>query len=429
MPRAGSVQLAAYDEANSDARTRSVSIANAVPPPIEFTIYENLSNVEGDWRAFEQQADCTVFQTFDWLSTWQRHIGARGGVRPAIIVGRAGGEVLLILPLATQKIAFARELVWLGSDLCDYNAPLLAPRFSSSLGTRQFHEVWQHIVATLRSRPRLSYDLVRLEKMPGDVGSQPNPMLTLGVTANPSGAYRTPLTAPWEAFYTAKRSSATRRRDRTKRRRLAELGALALVHPDDNSEMLAALDTLMAQKSRALLEMGAGNLFARPGYADFYRALATDPRTKPLVHVSELNCGPQVAAVNLGLTFRGTYYHLLASHAAGELSRFGPGAAHLHDLLRHAIDRGCEIFDFTIGDEPYKRDWCDSPQKLYDHLSVATWRGIFVFVPAFAKSWFKRQIKQTPVLWKAFSRARKFYGSLMHRAPMSKSEASRGEKG
>ena len=201
------------------------------------------------------------------------------------------------------------------------------------------------------------------------------------------------------------------------------------MHPDDNSEMLAALDTLMAQKSRALLEMGAGNLFARPGYADFYRALATDPRTKPLVHVSELNCGPQVAAVNLGLTFRGTYYHLLASHAAGELSRFGPGAAHLHDLLRHAIDRGCEIFDFTIGDEPYKRDWCDSPQKLYDHLSVATWRGIFVFVPAFAKSWFKRQIKQTPVLWKAFSRARKFYGSLMHRAPMSKSEASRGEKG
>ena len=177
MPRAGSVQLAAYDEANSDARTRSVSIANAVPPPIEFTIYESLSNVEGDWRAFEQQADCTVFQTFDWLSTWQRHIGARGGVRPAIIVGRAGGEVLLILPLATQKIAFARELVWLGSDLCDYNAPLLAPRFSSSLGTRQFHEVWQHIVATLRSRPRLSYDLVRLEKMPGDVGSQPNPML------------------------------------------------------------------------------------------------------------------------------------------------------------------------------------------------------------------------------------------------------------
>ncbi|MGH6676017.1 MAG: GNAT family N-acetyltransferase, partial [Xanthobacteraceae bacterium] len=289
MPRAGSVQLAAYDEANLDARTRSVSIANAVPPPIEFAIYESLADAEGDWRAFERQADCSVFQTFDWLSTWQRHIGVRGGVRPAIVVGRAGGEVLLILPLATQKIAFARELVWLGSDLCDYNAPLLAPQFSLKLGSRPFREVWQHIVAALQSRPWLSYDLVRLEKMPANVGTQANPMLALGVMTNPSGAYCTPLTAPWEAFYTAKRSAATRRRDRTKRRRLAETGALTLLHPDDDKEILAALDTLMAQKSCALLQMGADNLFARPGYREFYRALATDPRSKPLVHVSQLN--------------------------------------------------------------------------------------------------------------------------------------------
>ncbi|MGH6818598.1 MAG: GNAT family N-acetyltransferase, partial [Methylovirgula sp.] len=120
--------------------------------------------------------------------------------------------------------------------------------------------------------------------------------------------------------------------------------------------------------------------------------------------------------------------HLLASHAAGELSRFGPGAAHLQDLLRHAIERGFKTFDFTIGDEPYKRDWCDSPQKLYDHLSVATWRGILVFVPVVAKLWFKRQIKQTPVLWKTFSNVRKFYGSLMQRTLMPKSETPPGAK-
>ena len=44
------------------------------------------------------------------------------------------------------------------------------------------------------------------------------------------------------------------------------------------------------------------------------------------------------AAVNLGLTWRGCYYHLLASYDDGELSRFGPGAAHLHELLHQAID-------------------------------------------------------------------------------------------
>lgn len=425
MPRAGSLKLTPYEDANLEARTSEahVSVASPLLPPIELAVYENLSDVEGDWRAFEQRADCTVFQTFDWLATWQRHVGARSGVRPAIVVGRAGGDVLFILPLATRKIGFARELDWLGSDLCDYNAPLLAPQFSSKLGGRPFREVWRHMVETLQGRPGLRYDLVRLEKMPAMVGAQPNPMLALGVTANASGAYSTPLAETWDAFYRAKRSSATRRRDRTKLRRLAELGALELVHPRDDKEILAALDTLIAQKSGALLQMGAGNLFARPGYLEFYRALATDPRTKPLVHISHLNCGPDVAAANLGLIFRGTYYHLLASYGAGELSRFGPGAAHLHDLLRYAIDRKLAIFDFTIGDESYKRDWCDGAQKLYDHLSAATWRGILLIVPAAAKLWLKRQIKQTPVLWKAFSKARKFYGSLRQGTLRSESKA------
>jgi CelD/BcsL family acetyltransferase involved in cellulose biosynthesis len=67
------------------------------------------------------------------------------------------------------------------------------------------------------------------------------------------------------------------------------------------------------------------------------------------VHVSRLEVGDAIAAANLGLVFRGCYYHVLASFDDGELSRFGPGVAHLHDLLRHAIEGGCTMFDFTIG--------------------------------------------------------------------------------
>src|SRR5665811_2193096 len=53
---------------------------------IRITAHEDLPAIERDWRAFEAQADGTVFQCFDWLATWQRHIGARNGVRPAIVV-------------------------------------------------------------------------------------------------------------------------------------------------------------------------------------------------------------------------------------------------------------------------------------------------------------------------------------------------------
>jgi CelD/BcsL family acetyltransferase involved in cellulose biosynthesis len=388
----------------------------AAADDIRLAVYEDLSAVEREWRAFEAHADGTVFQSFDWIACWQRHIGIRNGVQPAIVVGRdSAGALLFLLPLSVRPVGFARELTWLGSELCDYNAPLLAAAFAGRIGRARFLSLWSSITQGLQNNPRLRYDFVGLTKMPGMVGGQPNPMLALGVTVNPSGAYLTHLAGDWEIFYAAKRSSATLRRDRTKRKRLSEYGEVRLVNPAGDSEILHALDTLMAQKARSFARMGVGNLFAKPGHVEFYRALATEPASRHLVHVSRLDVGATAAAINLALTYRDCYYHLLASYDDGELSHYGPGTAHLHDLLHYAIDRGFQVFDFTIGDERYKRDWCDTERELYDHIAAATWRGALVTMPMRAALRLKRWIKQTPVMWSVFSAGRAVAGSLARR--------------
>ena len=396
-------------------RTQVLSPAAALGD-IRIAVYEDLAAIEREWRTFEPHADCTVFQSFNWLATWQRHIGAHSGVQPAIIVGRDGaGAILFLLPLSVRVAGWVRELTWLGSELCDYNGPLLAPTFSARIDRARFLALWEDITRSLRAFPRLQYDIIALAKMPETVGTQQNPMRYLDGTINPSGAYLTHLTDEWEAFYTAKRSSATRRRDRTKRKKLSEYGQIKFVNPASEDEILSSLDTLMVQKARSFARMGVGNLFAEPGHTDFYRALAIDPATKHVVHVSRLDVGTSAAAINFGLIYRDRYYHLLASYTDCDLSRFGPGAAHLHDLMHYAIDRGCRIFDFTIGDERYKRDWCDTELKLYDYIAPVTWRGAFMAMPMQAVQRAKRWIKQTPVAWSAFSAARAFIGSLVRR--------------
>jgi CelD/BcsL family acetyltransferase involved in cellulose biosynthesis len=383
---------------------------------IRLTVYESLSSVEQEWRAFERDADCTVFQSFDWLATWQCHIGLRNAVTPAIVMGRdAAGNILFIFPLSVRSVGVARELAWLGSDLCDYNAPLVAANLSEWIDHLRFTTLWQSIMQCLQDHPRLRFDYINLAKMPERVGAQPNPMRYLQVTTNPNGAYLTHLVGDWETFYAAKRSATTRRRDRTKRKRLAESGKVQLTNPKSDPDMLSTLDILMKQKAQSFASMGIANLFARPGYAEFYHALATDPATKNLVHLSTLNVGSTVAAANLGLTYRNCYYHLLASYNDGDLSRFGPGAAHLHDLMRFAIEHGYRIFDFTIGDERYKRDWCDTELKLYDYVSAVNWRGALFALPMLAIHPLKVWIKQTPMAWSAFRMARTFIASLTSR--------------
>jgi CelD/BcsL family acetyltransferase involved in cellulose biosynthesis len=379
---------------------------------IALAVYHDLAAVEPVWRSLQDHGVCTAFQSFEWLSAWQRHVAPHGSVSPCIVVARdPAGAPLMILPLAIVGRGFARELTWLGSDLCDYNAPLMAAE-AAQLGPADFAGLWQRITARLQADPRTRHDLIRLEKMPPTIGDLANPMLALPAALNPSGSYLTPLAPTWDAFYAAKRSSPTRRRDRSKRKHLGEFGEVRFVTAQDRADALDTLAVLVEQKSKTFARHGIANLFARPGYLDFYRDLAGNPATRDLVHISRLDVGTQVAATNLGLVFGGCYYHVLASYTDNELSRRGPGAAHLNDLLAYAIGRGLKTFDFTIGDERYKRDWCDGVQPLYDHVAVTGWRGALVAGPAMALTRAKRAIKQTPLLWAMVVKAREIAALL-----------------
>lgn len=385
---------------------------------LALSVFFDLAPLEAQWRRLETIGDCTVFQCYDWLAAWQRNIGRATRTTPVIVVGHArSGEPALILPLAVRAFGPIRQLTFLGRELGDYNAPLLGPMFLETCAPHAFPALWAQIGALLAGDPRSRHDLVVLDKMPERVGAQANPLMELDLTLNPSGAYLTALAAAdWESFYAAKRSSATRRRDRTKRKRLAEHGEVRMVTPEDPAEIAATLATLIDQKRRAFARMGVSDIFARAHQRDFYLDLATNPRTRELVHVSRLQVGELFAAINFGLAFRGGYLHILASYDEGPLSRFGPGAAHLHELMRHALERGCSFFDFTIGDEPYKRDWSDTEIKLFDHVGATTARGRAAASVVETLRAAKRRIKQSPQLWSAAQRLRAALASLSRKA-------------
>jgi len=407
----------AFDACADAAACRTEQIS-AVPTALNVSIHDDFAAVEKVWRRFERVADCTPYQTFDWLAAWQRHVGVRGGARPVIAVASfADGDVAFLLPLAVEPCGAMRRLCWLGQDLNDYNAPLLAKDFAQRVSSECFVAAWREVCARIQGQPALRHDWIELEKMSTDVGNQANPFCGRGVVANPSGAHSTALTSNWQQFYGDKRSSATRRRDRSKRKRLSEFGAVSFVTQSDAGDIVRTLQTLMQQKNRLFARRGIGDMFARPGWREFFLDVAVNPAMRPMVHVSRVQIGEVCAAANFGLVLGGTYYHMLASYDDGALAHYGPGALHLRELLAYAIGRGLRRFDFTIGDEPYKREWSDCAATLWDYRGVATWRGWPAFCRAALARPVKRFIKQTPWAWRVVSHARAVLGSLRHRVP------------
>ena len=171
MTRATPVQ--AYDDADVPADVGHAAVARLADlsrefaPELSVVVHHDLAAAESEWRRFERIADCTAFQTFDWLATWHRHIGQRDGVRPAIAVGSyADGETAFILPLAITTTLGVRRLSWFGQELSDYNAPLLARDFSQRVTPEHVLALWHDVQERLQSDRALRYDWIEFEKMP-----------------------------------------------------------------------------------------------------------------------------------------------------------------------------------------------------------------------------------------------------------------------
>ena len=83
-------------------------LARSRPRRASVSVHQDLAAAEPTGAASKQTADCTPFQTFDWLSAWQRHVGTPNGITPAIVVARRGDQMLLLLPLAVARARLRR---------------------------------------------------------------------------------------------------------------------------------------------------------------------------------------------------------------------------------------------------------------------------------------------------------------------------------
>ncbi len=398
----------------ADAEACSVGTGHAPHaagwPPV-IAVHDDLAAAEATWRTLEADSDCTAFQTYDWATAWQTHVGAQAGTVPAIVTGETSdGRPLFLFAFAIEPARGLRRLTWLASDVCDYNAPMLARDFAAALDGERFRTLWRATLDRLAGNPRFRFDYIDLSRMPETIGAVRDPFLALKPDLHPSGAHATALTGDWETFYAAKRSASTRKTARKKVRAIEKHGAITFDDVTDIAERRRTLDVLIAQKTQSLARMGAENFLDRPGYRAFLCAVISDPAMRDLVHIARLNVGSDITATSVGLSFAGSFYLILASYDGGPISAHGPGTVHLHHLLRDTIEKGHDRFDFTVGDEGYKLDWGDEVIRLYDYLGGRTLRGWGLVLATRAFRRFKRLIKQTPVLWHLFQTMRSRIG-------------------
>src|SRR5690606_37425564 len=93
--------------------------------------------------------------------------------------------------------------------------------------------------------------------------------------------------------------------------------------------------------------------------------------------------------------------------ANDELAGTSPGDFLFFEMIREACEAGREVFDFSVGDEYYKRLWCDTETWQFDLYMPLTARGSAIATVSRSIGAMKRALKSNPVLWALAKRLRR----------------------
>jgi CelD/BcsL family acetyltransferase involved in cellulose biosynthesis len=323
----------------------------------------------GDLRA------STPFQDARWLGAWYGAFAGVDHVEPliAIISDASTAERVALLPLIRRQQNGIRIVEFADLDLTDYNAPVWGD--ASPRDTKATRALWRDLLAALKRMPG-GADLIRLRKMPVDLGRRPNPLALLdGARSCSLNGNVVTTDEDFDAYRHSLERTVRKELERSWRVFTRDPTAVFRVvsAPD---EALRVLSTMEIQQGARMQHLGLNFILNEDTYAAFYRDLAGENLRDGYAVLSVLAAGDEIVATLLGVRVGSRYVMVRISNAGEKWSNCSPGRLIIERTMAALHKDGVREFDFSIGNYAYKRRFGVAPLPLVDITAALSWRGV-----------------------------------------------------
>lgn len=319
-----------------------------------------------------------IAQSALWTKLWQQHVNPDCLVLALFI----DNSPALLLPLEVIKQKQQIIARFAGGSHANCNFPVLFPDRSDKITA-------EHIAALMTCLKEARPDIALLSltrQMENWLGFS-NPLLSLRHQLNPNPALTASLPDSFDPVLERSNASRKRKKHRQHARRYDETGSWRIYTAVTADENKTAYDAFFAMKSQRFANQGIANSFTGDALTSFFRDLFAAPendgKRQYRLHVLEVADKPRAVIgcsywqspetvstpVKRGLTVE------FGAFADDDLVTASPGDFLFYEAIIKAIDEGLDYFSFGIGEEKYKRDWCDIEQPLYDSHIALTFGG------------------------------------------------------
>lgn len=332
----------------------------------------------------------------DWLEAWASSVNP--DLFAACLFDQAG-RVVFAIPLEVVESRGQKLARFVGGSHANGNFPIIG-RDGATIPPSAVDSL---IHAIRQARPDV--DLLALERMAAELDGISNPLARSGMQQSPNVALAASLDGGFESVL-QRASKRKAKRFRAQQKKFDELGGAfrhVAASEDDIDNVLTAYFLMKAERLKA---MGVENTFAEERTQAFFRHLFKSGLQTGDFYVTSLTVAGKVRAVTGHSRCGGRVICEFAGITSDEISPLSPGDHLFYMNIETACSEGLEVFDFSTGDEPYKRSWCDTEQHQIDLFVPLTARGKLLTQWLVAKSTLKGTIKSSP-LWPLLKRLRK----------------------
>ncbi|MEJ0020208.1 MAG: GNAT family N-acetyltransferase [Acetobacteraceae bacterium] len=362
-------------------------------PRFELTTWNDLAALRAMWCELEQRAVPDIFLSWDWVGCWIAEVGRD----PAVLVGRAGGRIVLLalllpyrrrdlLPFAIQGLqlhmtgdgaqdvitieynGFLVDAGWAGTIEADAVAYLLSGVAVEGHRRDELH---------LKNVPASLDACIEAAGLPRrELQRKPSWRIDLAAVRAAGGSYLDSL------------SANTRQQIRRSTRLYEKRGPVSAVRARSVPEALDFLDGLSELHQRYWTGRGEPGAFVYPFFVQFQRRVIETCVPRGTVELVRITAGTDVIGYVYNLIYRGHVYAYQTGIHYEDDARLKPGLmSHCLCIERH-LQEGGTVYDFMAGDARYKASLGKrGPDMLYLLMQRRTWPLRLEAVLRHARQW------------------------------------------
>ncbi len=388
--------------ANHNDTHTPVALSGTVEKPVahfdelDIALVRDISFIENEWRRLENREWNSLNQGIDWCRAWT----AAHQSELLAVTGSVSSSILFMLPLEISQGRFGRIARLPGGRFNNLNTGL----FDEALASPDANALRRFRADITRSLRGVA-DLLVIDEVPLHWKGIKHPLGDLASIENQNHSFQLPLVDTMEATLAQINAKTRRKKYRVQVRRLEAIGGFDYVVATTPDEQHTLLERFFSQKGERLKAFGLPDVFAPAPTRDFLHRLLDTPAQgnhKPLsMHAIRLKGehDGHIAAVT-GLSRKGG--HVLCQFSSIDDSigaEASPGELLFWLAIERCIEDGATLFDFGIGDQPYKHSWCNQETVLHDMLLPISTKGSVIAGLYLAQTGIKTAIKRNHRLY------------------------------